>query len=238
MRQKKRSPSQFVKDVVSLPRKLVASPTGQGSREAQGPSVPGRVRSSPSPDVDLGSSGSDANEVSPARKECRADFPEVSTFESHGMEIGGVRWFLPRRKITILEARSIFYAVQYAERNHPPGRLLILSDNLALVPALWKRRSSFVHCFQSCVVSLALSHLVGGYRQNCIISTREVVSSTVTVTQAIPFFISLHSASHAPLRHGQATKTVLLPHRWMVVELTSDLKIMCPLECPVAFTIR
>ena len=48
MRQKKTSRSRFVKDVVTWPRKLVVSRSGQGSREVPGPSVPSRVRSVPS----------------------------------------------------------------------------------------------------------------------------------------------------------------------------------------------
>ena len=41
----------------------------------------------------------------------------------------------------VLEARSILYAVSYAESRYPSGRLLILSDILALVLALCKGRS-------------------------------------------------------------------------------------------------
>ena len=37
------------------------------------------------------------------------------------------------RNVKVLEARSTVYAVRYAESSSPPGRFMILSDNLALV---------------------------------------------------------------------------------------------------------
>ena len=45
---------------------------------------------------------------------------------------------------SVLETRYILYAVRYAESRYPPGRLLILSDNFALVLALCKGRSGLV----------------------------------------------------------------------------------------------
>ena len=42
---------------------------------------------------------------------------------------------------TVLEVRSILYAVRYAESCYPPGRS-IFSDNLALVLALCRGRSN------------------------------------------------------------------------------------------------
>ena len=59
--------------------------------------------------------------------------------------------------ITVLEARCILYAVQYAESRYPLGRLLILSDNFALVPALCRGRSkhfdiAFSHASDLCVL--------------------------------------------------------------------------------------
>ena len=59
MRQKKVSRSRFVKDVVSWPRQLVSSRSGQGSRGVPGPSV---LRSI-APDVGSDCSSSDENEV-------------------------------------------------------------------------------------------------------------------------------------------------------------------------------
>ena len=39
------------------------------------------------------------------------------------MDIGGVRWFLPRENMTVLEARSILRAARCAVSRYPPGRL-------------------------------------------------------------------------------------------------------------------
>ena len=72
------------------------------------------------------------------------------------MEIGGVRWFLPRRETSqSWEARSILYTVRYAESNYPLGPIL-LSHNLALVLALCKKRPNifyiaFSHASHLCV---------------------------------------------------------------------------------------
>ena len=80
--------------------------------------------------------------------------------------------FFRDENINILGARSIMYAVRYAASSYPPGRLLILSDNLALVPVLCNGRTNNLHCCQKCVESLrlvsgqVLSYLSGGYRQS------------------------------------------------------------------------
>ena len=65
-----------MQDVASWRRRLVESQSGQGSREAPGPSVPGRV--SIVPESGLECSGSDEEEMAPAWEERRVDFPEVS----------------------------------------------------------------------------------------------------------------------------------------------------------------
>ena len=66
-------------------------------------------------------------------------------------EYGG---FFREENIIVLEARSML----------PPGRLLILSDNLALVLALCTGRSKhFTLLFAS---RQALSYRSGGYRPN------------------------------------------------------------------------
>ena len=46
-----------------------------------------------------------------------------------------------RKTSQYLKARSVLYAVRYAESNSPRGRFRIPSDNLALLLALCKRRS-------------------------------------------------------------------------------------------------
>ena len=87
---KRASRSRFVRDVASWLLRQVVCQSGQGSREVPGPSVPGRVCSrSIAPDVFFGVFklgrgmrcrllGSEEDEVSLARRESRADFPEVS----------------------------------------------------------------------------------------------------------------------------------------------------------------
>ena len=89
---------------------------------------------------------SDQNEVSLARRESRSDFPEVSLqlLDPSEWKMAAFGGFFREENITILEARSILYAVRFAERRYPPGRLLI-SDNLALVPALCKGRPPFFY---------------------------------------------------------------------------------------------
>ena len=73
----------------------------------------------------------------------RADFPEVSSqlLDRSEWKIGGVRWFLPRRKIIILEARSFLYAVHCRKSLSVGTRPDFFCDNLALVLALCKGRS-------------------------------------------------------------------------------------------------
>ena len=116
MRRKSGSHSRSVKDVVSLPRRSVVFRRGQGSKEAPGPSVPGRVRFAQPPDFDLESSGSDENEGSLPRRECRADFPEVSLqlLDPSKWRLAAYDCFFREENIIILEARSILYAVRYA----------------------------------------------------------------------------------------------------------------------------
>ena len=120
MRQKKGSRSRFVEDVLSLPRKLVVSRSGQGSRGVPHPSVPGSVRSVPS---------------LPERRVARTSLRCCSNFWDK-WTLAACDGFFRDENIIVREARSILYAVQSGESNYPPGRLLILSDNLALVMAL------------------------------------------------------------------------------------------------------
>ena len=92
--------------------------------------------------------------MSLARRESRADFSECRCNGSPKLAAYG--GFFREENIIILEARSILYAVQFAESNYPLGCLLILSDNLALVLALCKGRSksvyiAFSHASNLCV---------------------------------------------------------------------------------------
>ena len=77
--------------------------------------------------------------------------------------------FYREEKLVILKARSILHAVQFAESTYPLGRLLVLSDNLALVLPFCKGRSnnftlfSVVHRFFASGFRAVLSHRSGGY---------------------------------------------------------------------------
>ena len=156
-------------------------------------------------DVVLESSSSDEDEVALALKEGRADLPKVSLQLRDPSA-----WKLAASGALFREeARSILYVVRYAEGRCSLVHLLLLSDNLALVLALCKRRSNMFTDFQSCVESLrlasgqVLSYRSGGYRQSSfgIVPTREAVSLTVIVTRANHIFMFLHSAQHDLHRH-------------------------------------
>ena len=59
---------------------------------------------------------------------CRYNFLDLLTWT-----LAAYEGFFREEYITVVEARSILCAVRCAESNYPPGRLLILSGNLALV---------------------------------------------------------------------------------------------------------
>ena len=125
-------------------------------------------------DAALRDSRSDEGEVSRARRESRPEFPEVSLqlLDPSEWKLAAFGGFFREENIIIIEVLSILHAVRYAENRCPPVRFLIISDNLALLLALFKGCSNNLHCFQSCVESL---HLVseqdfscrsGGYLRN------------------------------------------------------------------------
>ena len=149
MRQKKGSRSRFVKvDAVSWLRRWVVSWSGQGSREASGPSVPGRVRFAPSRQMSIWNVR--------VRTRIRCLLPEGRVartsvrFRDNFWIPRNRKWeacggFCREENIIVLEARFILFAVRHAEGSHPPGRLLILSDNLALVAGT--QQWTFTHFF-------------------------------------------------------------------------------------------
>ena len=63
----------------------------------------------------------DEDEVSLARRESRADFPSVSLqiLDSSEWRLAAYSGFFREENITLLEARSILYAVRYAENSYP-----------------------------------------------------------------------------------------------------------------------
>ena len=103
-------------------------------------------------------SSSDEDEMSLDRRESRADLPEVSLqlLDPSEWRLAAYGGFFREENITVLGAPSILYAVRNAESNYPPGGLLILFQNLALVLALCKGRSNifyiaFSHASNLCV---------------------------------------------------------------------------------------
>ena len=77
------------------------------------------------------------------------------------MEIGASGAFIRYENIIVFEARSILCAVQYAESCYPQLRLLVLSDNLALMLALWKGRSTFFFTMRSVMRRISALWLQG-----------------------------------------------------------------------------
>ena len=133
-----------------------------------------RALRSTAPEVVLECSSSDEDEVTLARWESRADFPEVSSQLLDPLEWGLAAYgsFFREENIVVLEARSILYVVQYAESTCPPGRLLIFSENLALLLAFFKGRSkllSLLSVMRRVFASgfrIGFSYRSGGYRQS------------------------------------------------------------------------
>ena len=82
--------------------------------------------------------------MSLAQRESRADFPEMSLqlLDPSAWELVACGASFREENNIILEAHSILYAVRYAKSKFPAGRLLILSDNFALVLALCKGHSN------------------------------------------------------------------------------------------------
>ena len=112
--------SRLVKDVVSWPRKLVVSRNGQGSREAPSPSVPGPMRFAPMRQMSIWKVR--------VRMSMKCLLPEGRvartslTFRCHFWIPRNGDWrrtmvFFREKNIIVLEARSILYAVRYAENN-------------------------------------------------------------------------------------------------------------------------
>ena len=108
-----------------------------------------------------------------ARRESRADFPEVSfqLLDPSAWKMAAYGGFFRGDNIIVLEARSILFAVRLVESRYPSGRLLVLSDILALVLALCKGRSQHFtlisvmrRIFASGFRAGFLSYLSGGYR--------------------------------------------------------------------------
>ena len=113
--------------------------------------------------------------VSLARRESCADFLEVSL-----QLLGPSEWkltafcgFFREETIIVLEARSILYAVRFAEGRYSLGRHMILSDNLALVLALCTGRAK-----QFILLSVMRRIFASGFRASFVPSFRWIPSES------------------------------------------------------------
>ena len=129
-------------------------------------------------------------EVSLARWESRADFLEVSLqrLDPSEWKLAVFGGFFREESITILEARSI------AESSYPPGRLLILSDNLALVPALCTGRSTHFT-----LLSVLCRIFASGFRVDFVLSFRWIPSELTYSDKESRFFDCDYDSSKSPL---------------------------------------
>ena len=157
--------SRFVTVVASWLRRLVGSQSGtRFKRSTRSIRAWSRALRSIAPDVNLECSSSDDNEVSLAQRERCAYCNFLDPSEWRLVAHGG---FFRKENITVLEARSILYAVRYSESCCPPGRLLILSDHLPLVLALCKGRSK-----QITWLSVMRRIFASGFRAGFVLSFR------------------------------------------------------------------
>ena len=102
--------------------------------------------------------------------------------------------FFRAENIIIIEARSILYAVRDAESRHPLGRLSILSDNLALVPALCTGRSN-----KFTLLSVMRRIFASGFRARFVLSFRSIPSELNYSDKGRRFFDRDHDLSKSSL---------------------------------------
>ena len=111
--------------------------------------------------------------MSLSRRESRADLSEVSLqlLDLSEWTLAAYGGFFREENIIVFGAPSILYVVRYAESNFSPGRLLTLSENLALVLALCKGRSK-----QFTLLSVMRRIFASGFRAEFVLSVRWVPS--------------------------------------------------------------
>ena len=126
-------------------------------------------------------------------KENCADFSEVSLQlpASSAWRLLACGGFFCDEHIIVLEARSILYAVRYGESCCPPGRLLILSDNLALVLA---RSDDFP------LLSVMRRICVSGFRAGSVLPFRWILSESNYSDEGSRFFDRDHDPSKSLLQ--------------------------------------
>ena len=174
MRQKKGSRLRFVKDVVRWPRSWACLGADKFQEGFQVHPCPVACAPLHRARCRFGMFKFGRERCGSCPGESRADFPGVSLqlLDLLKWTLAAYEGFFREEYITVVEARSILYAVRYAESNYPPGRLLILSDNLALVLLLCKGRSklftllSVMRRIFTSGFRAVLSYRSGGYRQS------------------------------------------------------------------------
>ena len=111
--------------------------------------------------------------MSLTRWESRTEVLEVSLqhWDPSEWRLAAYGGFFREENNTVFEARFTLRAVRYAESRHPPGRFLILSDNLALVQALCKGRSKHFT-----LLSVMCRMFASGFRAGFVLSFRWIPS--------------------------------------------------------------
>ena len=112
----------------------------------------------------------------------------LQLLDPSGWKLAAYGGFFREENIIVLEARSILYAVRYAESGHPPGRLLVLSVNLALAPAFCKVRSKHFT-----LLSVMRRIFTSGFRKGFVLSFRWLPSVLNNSDKGSRFF-----ADHDP----------------------------------------
>ena len=139
------------------------------------------------PEAGLECSSSDEDVMSLAQRETRGLPGSIGTTSgSLGMETDGVWWVYSRGKHYSSRCTFDLVCLSICGEYYPPGRLLILSDTLVLVLALCNGRSN-----KFTLLSVMRRIFASGFR---IVPSRGVACSTVIMTRASLFFMSLHSA--------------------------------------------
>ena len=168
--------------------------------------------------------------------ESRADFPEVSLqlLDASAWELVVYGGFFREENIIILQARSILCAVRCAWSKYPLGRLLILSDKLALVLALCRGRSLLSFMRRICA---------SGFWAGFVLSFRWIPSESKYSDNGSRFFDRdfdpNKSLLQAPVQHlssfpmhRRMTKDVLFRHgcSWTMVKSIATLISACLLR--------
>ena len=145
---------------------------------------------------------SDEDAMLLARRESRADFPEVfvQLLDPLGMEIDGVRWFLSRGKHKSSQSTFNVVCCSLCRKSlsawtpHDPfGQFCAgarSAKDVQFFYIAFSLASNFCVWFQG----RFLSCRSGGYVRSCFFSDKGSRALTVSITRANNFFMFLHSA--------------------------------------------